>query len=280
VVNTSDTDIIINVRVALAQANQKLAKLQKDIAKGGTAGNKAYRDFATQQQKVMGLQDKLNRLLDRMPFPAFALGVMFFGMAIKNALLDIGRASAKVFNEVMSSVSGTITGFQMLEGSMAFLKFVVGEALEPLMPVLIMIIDFMAQWVSRNEEIARSLFIIGVIFGVVLFVLGTLILGLSSLSSLWGRVVTVFKTGIDLVAGEGGFGRILSAIGKVTILIAILAAAFTTNFGRIQGFLKATIKNVVAGLTTFLEGVGMIFEGIWNIITGLHLLGMLIYNLY
>ena len=131
--------------------------------------------------------DAMNR--QRKGFPAWALSIMFFGMMLKRVFDTIWRSSTQTFRDVMHSVEGTTTSFDKLEGAMTWLKFVAGQALEPLAEAFTPIILAVADWISENEELFRSLMLITGILGVFFLGVGQLALGLAAVKSLFTSLI-------------------------------------------------------------------------------------------
>ena len=130
----------------------------------------------------------------RRGFDMAALGIMFFGMAIMRATSSIWKSSTKLFQEIMHSTEGTVTGFDMLNDSLAYLGFTAGQALEPLAAELMPIVDTITQWIGDNKELFRGLVKWAAIFGTILFVVGTLKLGFGALFKyLIPAIVSVWK---------------------------------------------------------------------------------------
>jgi hypothetical protein len=191
-------------------------------------------------------------------FQGWAMSIMFAGMAMQKFFMDIMKKGVSSFQDIMHSVSGTTTSFDMLQGSMAFLQYTIGAALEPFVEYLIPIIDGIANWVSENEELAGWIAIIG-------FGLGTLlqIIGSSTLAIVNGIIPAIKLLGI----AAGGFGTTLTAaFGSILIPLLVVGAAvvliiamWKSNIGDFQNFIKSTFG-------VLWETIKAVFVHIWNII--------------
>jgi hypothetical protein len=183
VANPGD-DIVIKLRVDILQAQSALKKAKAQMNEFGTKGAQSLRQVASAQQELHKRTTALNRELNksRGEFPAWALSIMFFGMALQRTFDTIWRSSTKTFNDVMHSVEGTVTGFDILEGSLKYLGFTAGQALEPLALMLVPIIDKISQWVVENEGVFRTFMLIIGVLGPVLVGLGMAVTTINGLS--------------------------------------------------------------------------------------------------
>jgi len=109
----------------------------------------------------------------RQEFAGWAMSIMFFGMALKRTFDTIWKSSTKTFNDVMHSVEGSVTGFDRLDGSLKYLGFTAGAALEPVAAYLIPIIDRVSQWISENETLFAKIVIGTGILGTLFTILGS-----------------------------------------------------------------------------------------------------------
>jgi hypothetical protein len=124
-------------------------------------------------------------------FKGWAMSIMFAGMAMKNAMIQLWSSSVKTFNEVRHSVEGAVTGFDMLEGSMAYLWFSLGQALEPIAFMLVPIIDKVSEWVSENEKLVAGITKWGVILGGLMAAGGGLTLALAGVNELYDKLLLI-----------------------------------------------------------------------------------------
>ncbi len=144
-------DILIRVKVLVERARKQLTGIKKDM-----------QNLAEEAKK------------SKIAFSGWALSLMFAGMALKRTFDTIWKSSTKTFQDVMHSVEGTVTGFDILQGSLAFLGFTVGSALEPLAMWLAPIIDGVSDWVMQNEDLVRGFVAMSGIIGTVLTTFGML----------------------------------------------------------------------------------------------------------
>jgi len=169
-------------------------------------------------------------------FLGASLSLMFLGMAVQRVSLSIWKLGTKTFQDVMHSVDGTVTQFDLLSGSMSYLKFNVGQALEPLAASLIPIVDKLADWVYYNPELVEQAVRWGAIAGSILLIGGQI-----------GTAVT-------------GVGNLLAelspAASKATILKNSLARMVATGYV-IDASIEFSDGDITAGLSSALEGAGL-----------------------
>jgi hypothetical protein len=184
-----------------------------------------------------------------------SLSMLFFGMALKRVFDTAWRFGTKTFNDIMHSVEGTVTGFDEMNNSMAYLGFTIGQALEPVAAFLAPIIMAFANWVSENQTLVSTLLIVTGVLGTILFVAGTLgsaFAGLTGLASIFG--VTL-----------GGLG---AAVGTVLLpILAVVAAAillWQTNLGGFRTFFLETFGIMWNNLKSVFSNIYNAFKRLFS----------------
>lgn len=201
----------------------------------------------------LGQQFKRNEVR----FQGWAMSIMFFGMAIQRVFLNIWKQSTQVFNDVMHSVEGTVTGFDMLQGSMKYLWYTIGEALEPLAAQLIPIIMRIQEWVSTHEELTRKWVKWGIIIGTIMMLVGTLVLGFNGVFTAVRNLITIMK------ALRIAF--LWLSANPFVIMIAGIVAAITwiivlmKNMGGMGEFFKSVLRGVFRAVLFLMEGIAWLF---------------------
>jgi len=158
----------------------------------------------------------------RVPFAGWAMSIMFFGMALNRIFRSIWKSSTKTFQDVMHSVDGTTTQFDMLQGSTKYLGFVVGEALQPIVGKIIPIVDAISDWVSVHPKLTAEIVKWGMILGTLFAAGGAVVLasnGFKELKNIITGVGTTAGVSADktVVASSRMVGA-LSAVGKVAAI--------------------------------------------------------------
>lgn len=170
----AETEILYGVGMR-KQVDATAARIKKFL---GTNDLESYRMSLKRVKKdTVDLNKELKK--QQIPFAGWAMSIMFLGMAMKNMFDTIWKSSSKTFNEVMHSVDGAVTGFDMLDGSMKYLGFAVGQALEPIAMGLYPIIDAVADWIVNNNELVGKVLLSIGIFGALFTVLGSLVLAVN-----------------------------------------------------------------------------------------------------
>lgn len=188
-----------------------------------------------------------------------SLSALFFGMAMKNAAMNVWKSTTKTFQEIAHSVQGTVTQFDLLNGSMAYLKFSVGEALEPLAASLVPIIDKLTKIVQENPKLVAGFVKWGIILGTTLMVLGqlgTAFLGLLSLGEGLKAITLSFKLMVAqvkllstwLTTAKTGM-MVLNGLKLTGLLAAIITVSmWIWRMGEAMGGVGELGKSVVRGL--------------------------------
>lgn len=228
---------------------QKLSGYTRPIVDGTKVMNRAVRT------SVSRLDNDLRKVRGR--FQGWALSIMFFGMALQRVFTSIWRNSTKVFQDVMHSTDDTTTGFDMLGGSLKFLGFTVGAALEPVATFLAPIIDKIADWVSQNSKLVRTIVTVGFALGFILTVFGMLTLAVNGFMTLGRILATKFTAVYDVFRRLGNLQLIplknalisirgLMATGLISAIILVMFWLF--KLGQKMGGLGELWKNALRGL--------------------------------
>lgn len=198
-------------------------------------------------------------------FDSASLGILFFGLAIKRVFDLISKSGIATFREVVSSTEGAVSEFDRLEGSLKFLQFTIGQALEPFVALIIPIVDAVGEWVSQNQKLAAGLLITIGVLGNLLFLAATLKLGLGALlPALKSLGVVAAKAGSALVSALGA-----PVIAAIVLAIAALIVAFKTNLGNIQELFSKVGKRIKDVFSAVIELVVGLFKGLVLIIQGI-----------
>ena len=204
-------------------------------------------------------------------FNMAALSAMFFGMAIKNVAEQLTRMTVGVFMKLTEGSTEAGKGLNRLGAHWEFLKFTVGsviaEALLPVIPAIIDVVETIRNWIEENPKLTASLIKWTAIIGTVLFLVGTLALGITGLMWVGSLISGVFSGVAAAVAYLGTYGIVglLPVLGTLFLALVLLMGgvilfkkSWESNFGDIKGFTKDTIDNiklVLEGLGTMLLGV-------------------------
>jgi hypothetical protein len=301
------SEVVIGIRVELNQAKKAMREAQKtfynaekEVSKAMSGVSKsvkgagkaaaqakknlelAPKELAKAQEKVRISTERLNKALGRSPFPAWALSVMFFGMALQRTFNRIWQSATRTFKDVSSSVEGSVTQFDILDGSIKYLGFVAGQALEPIAGMLVPIVNRVADWIEQNEELFRGLTLsLGVVGSITIAVgfLTTSIRGLRDAVITAGLAFSVFskkgKAGGFLTSLKGQLGRLPRLLGVFGVALTVLSAAWKANFGGMSDFvsetfsiiwdtIKIALKGIITIVDNFMKVLIAIFESDWD----------------
>jgi len=226
------------------QEKLQLAPLQTQLDKAS---------FSTKKFK-----NEINRA--KIPFAGWAMSVMFFGMALKRMFSTVWKSSTKTFQDVMHSTKGTVTEFDKLDGSMRYLQFTAGAALEPIAKFIFPIIDAVSTWISTNEELFRKIMLGLGIGGTVLLAIGTSKLALDGLAGMFSKLFSTNLANTRLIQGLGGLkGIIRGAVGLVAIGFALEMTADAVTDFKDGKWLSGGLK--LAGATFTTAGGYMLMGG-------------------
>ena len=211
-------------------------------------------------------------------FDGAALSLLFFGQQLQSVSRSIATSGVQAFNDVISRTTETSTAVDRLSGAFNFLQFRIGEALLPAAGFLTPVIASIADFVSENQRVVRSLVVVGGVLGVVVGTASALKLAYDAAAD------TIVRLGnVAAITGErfGVIGRTAkSSNGKVsnltksmgTLAVAILpiiavlgvvAALFGAVASRAgdadEGFTEnnETVDAVVDAFNNLLESLGV-----------------------
>lgn len=167
----------------------------------------------TMKRAVVGATKDIETQLKKTEkrFAGWALSIMFLGQAMKRTFNTIWKSSSKTFTDVMSSVSGTTTQFQLLEGSMTYMKFVAGQALEPIAAAIIPIIDKVSEWIQENESLFAGLVVAFGVGGTALGAIGQAKLGFDGITQAVGAAKKVVN---KLISAD--YSKIIDPLKKIS----------------------------------------------------------------
>jgi len=192
------------------------------------------------------------------------MSVMFAGMAMKRMFDTIWKASTKVFNDIMHSTEGTVTSFDRLNSSMTYLKFVVGEALSPIVEMLTPIIWMIAQWVEDNPKLAAGLIITLGVLGTIMGFLGQIILLVGAIVFAWPFIAEAATAAFGVIEGIS-----LPVILAIIAIVLALVAMWNTNFGGMRDFVKETFGTIWDTIKSVFKDIKEVFIGLWMFIEGI-----------
>jgi len=245
-----DADVVIKIRTELIN-QQKVLKDATNHMKGlSGVSKKSMEKVANAQQTVWKQQQKLNLALGGFKGKLLmgSLSMLFFGQALQRVFQSAWQMGTKTFNEIMHSVEGTVTGFDILNGSLTYLGFTVGQALEPIATLLAPVVMMIADWVTENQELAAGILITVGVLGTVLFVLGTIGSAITGIISLVGLIAPIF----------------LSTIVPILALVAAGILLWQTNLGGFRDFVKNTLGVIFESFKSIFGSILSFFKKLFS----------------
>ena len=236
-VNKAIQNFSNNINTSIS--NIKMPKLFGNAGKGvfdPTSSNnmrQAYFDSIYGGLNRVGNEaKKLNSM--QVPFAGWAMSIMFFGMALQRMFDTVWKSGTKTFQDVMHSVEGNVTQFDILNGSIAYLQFNIGQALEPIVDMIIPIIDIISEWILQNEGLTRTIVSTVGIVGAIAAFGGAMVLARNGISE--------FLMGLGLIKTQ------LSSMQALQIGVGLYLA--------LDSFENFKDGEILAGVASALESAG------------------------
>lgn len=268
-------EAIINFRIVQEGATRSLSNLRKELSgvekqirkiesgdsklRGIAKTNRLitlnerlpelYREIAIAQENVRKSTTRLNKAIGNKPFAGYALSIMFAGMAVQRTFMSIWKLGSKSFQEISNSIEGSTNKFNELDSSMKFLGFTVGQALEPLVENLILIVDKVSDWIDENPELTKGIIAFGLALGSLMLVGGGLQLAIDGITNFFNL------TRASNFAGQGA--AIAKAFGAISIVYGITKISEGLN-AIAEGEVTKGISKALGGAFTSYGGMRLL----------------------
>jgi hypothetical protein len=249
------------LNITTGELKKRMDAAGLSVRKNGVWQNK-YTGEVMKTTKATGI---LGKTMAR--FKMHLLSVMFFGMLLQRTFGNIMRAGVTAFTKLMESNDMLGTAVQRLGVHFEYLKFIIGSAinrfLEPLMPLIIRIISAISEWIQKHPKLTAILIIFGFILGFLLFMFGTLGLGIQGLTQAFPFLASAVKG-----VGAAIVWLVTNPIGWIILALLALAIMWETNFLNIRGitadFVTWFIENVWnRGLNTIFSWIIKGLKVLW-----------------
>jgi len=275
-------NILVQVGMITKSFDAGIKRVKKGLTEFQTGMKMGETNADVLQQKIGAIKAPMQKLgaMTKMltsRFQGWALSIMFFGMAIQRLFMGITKFAFKTFNDIISSTNESVSSVALLSAAWQYLGFVVGSVLEPIIPMLMSIILWMAEWIEEHPRLARWLIIIGVIVGTLLMVFGMLVLGIFGIV----QAMQLFGTTLNVVKNAGiawtWFATILKDVG---IAVGSLITKFLGLMGIGSGGITAgALMGALAFIATIVALIiylGIKWEWNWKAMFA----NMIVYALY
>ncbi len=256
---SGDQRILIRIE-AENRASKEFDKFNKSLLNGKKkmAGwNKSTKELKKRSLKLEGIMKSLQKSM-----LGVGLSFMFAGMALRKAATDMIRGAVDAFTKIMESSGLAGSAIQVLSVWFEYLKFTIGNAistaLEPLMPLIITIVQWLARWVNKHKTLTTIILLGALALGAMMMVGGQLILFLMGLTFV-GPMFAAIGTALT------GLGFIFWWILGIIIVVVLL---WKSNFAGFKGWMTETfnaIKDMIEGV---FNSIKTIVGGIWQAIMG------------
>jgi hypothetical protein len=167
--------------------------------------------------KLEILRDRVKKL--QQGFQMWGLSIMFLGMNIQRTFTQIARSTTSTFIKIMESSGWAGSAIQQLNVHFEYLKFVIGSAisraLEPLMPIIIKVINWISRWVQEHPKLTSAIVLGGIALGAFLFTVGQLVISI-------GPLITLISKMIGLLGGTTGLVALLIAIPTIITIAFVV----------------------------------------------------------
>lgn len=248
---------ITKMTPALNQFTKRIVSSETQIKKLKNGMEEHLTTFKNYRGGVVKTTKAIKR--QQSQFQMWALSFLFAGMQIKRTAEMITRASVGTFMKITQGQTEAGRSIIGLAANFKFLQFQIGEAigkaLKPLMPMLVGIIRWIADFTSKHPKLVAGF--IGFIFvaGTALFIIGQLVMFISALGS------AEFVAGLHKIAG--GFKAMAIWTGKTLIPILALVALFATvaALGLSIGFMW---KNITKAFKIRFQQIKLWGENVWG----------------
>jgi len=261
----SDADVIITIKSVIDDSTKRLRQVSKTVKEVGKNGHIVTKqlDKVNGRWRQVSKSIQTNTTHQADAFKGWAMSIMFFGMALQRVFNMIWKSSTKTFQDVMHSVEGSVTSFDFLSGSMKYLGFVAGEALEPLAELLFPIIDAISGWIEKNPALFRTLVALSGILGTMFFVGGTVVLAAAGFKELGAIIFGVngkFGSFLATVQKKGLFTALKDSLSTLKKAFKNLSSSLSTSFMKNYKWLKANPIKSLVGVGAI---AGIIMAVIW-----------------
>jgi len=205
------------------------------------------------------------------------LGVMFFGQALKRMGTMMMNSTIPLFMQLTEGQTEAGKALTTLNAAWTTLKFQMGsalaQALMPMIPTLVNIIDKIGDFVEKHPQIALIVIAMTAL-GTALAVIGQAVLGLGSLYKILGIGQLIGGTkGLNTFNGE--LDNTATKVKKFSGLKAFAAGGLMISIGMdVADFLtgKESLNKTLTDMGLKIAGMGVLYGNPWVITIGIGLM--------
>lgn len=237
VLTAETVQVIVNFTAQTRQFQKDLNEMAKQA---GTSGVEIGNAFKTMAPK----------------FRMYLLSFMFFGMQLQRTAQQTMKMALDTFMKITMGAGEAGQAVTRLSIHWEFLKFSIGNALAeavlPLLPAIIDIIDAVSGWIQENPQLVAGILLATFMIGSFLMVLGQVGLFINSIAI---ARFTALQASMMSTGATAGVAASATLGFWATALLAIGIAAIIAYFG---------LKDRWELVPIWMEHVAGLVESIWN----------------
>ena len=245
----STTDARRSIYEASRKMEMGLGGLQQKMKKSGIEimNSKKYAGMWRDQMTgaILTTDQAIKRMSARtMRFKMHLLSIMFFGMFLKRIFEGFLKSAVQLYTKVAENQTVVAKQLNQIRAGMAYFKFAIIDALEPLIKWISELVIKFADWISMHPEATKwigVLMILGAVIGSILFLVGTLGLGFN---------------GMGMAANAAAAGSKAAFSGLSPVLLGILGI-----FALVTAYMIISWKQVKLAGEAAAKGVKEGFKG-------------------
>ena len=214
--------------------------------------NRAFTQYQTNINRQIKMRVRRDQLAEKEKnrFRMEYLSLLFFGMQMSRMFSGVAESGTAAFTKIMESSGNFGTAVQQLAVHWEYLKFVIGSVinryLEPLMPIIIRVINAIARWIEKHPKLTSDLVLLGTVLGsaIMLLALFQLTIFNGAIPAIKNMIIWLEKT------------KILEAVGLAFKWMGNMAYAALTLIT------KHPIVAFIVALVALVTWLGVKWE--WN----------------
>jgi hypothetical protein len=266
-------DIVVRIRAVsegfdriMARANDTTNRIRENFTGFNKVMGQTNEDFRQMQIQNVAFGNAGARTANRLRlmthgmrgFRMEMLGVMFFGMAMANMFSNMLKPAAQVFG--------------IFELWTSTLQVVFLPIMQLVAPLLINLMLFFMGLPGPAKIAIGALAIFGLLLGKILFIVGTLALGLGSLFQT--SLPALLAGAIKSIAGfvSAAFSIIGAFVAIAVVIVIGMVVAWRENFGNFREWFRLMwigIVNIFSGVINIIKGIFMVLVGFFTLNFGM-----------
>ena len=251
-----------NLVIGLLLRDEASGKFKKVIKDMGQAANILKKEMSSATPDVEDNSKKMSAAL-----LGIGLNSLFTGMQIQKAFNDIARTATTTFLKIRSSIGPAFSALEAINASIDYFYFAIGaalnDALAPFVPMIMEIVDGLAEWVNENPELTAGIIALGLALGTILALGGQI--------ALWAASLVTLGSGASGISGLAAAfsGDLVLALGLAGFAISALYALWETNFAGFRTLTDNVLGGILKVFNNTFDSIKLVVGGAWKVITGI-----------